>query len=151
MKKQLLYFGDLSEGKILKTKPGKPISRKMIETYQKLTGETARSHADPVFAKQFGFKGIVVPGYLLEALASSLVRRDTPLEIVAQSETRNKFISPVYPGARIRVESRVVSREDRPKKPYGKVVVERKIYNQANVLCSIFTLELRVAKKGVIE
>lgn len=94
MKKQPLYFEDLKEGKILKTKPGKPISLKMIETYQKLTGETARSHADPVFAKQFGFKGIVVPGYLLEALASSLVRRDTPLEIVAQSETRNKFISP---------------------------------------------------------
>ena len=147
--KEGFYFEDLSVGKVFETGYSAPITKKEVEIYCSLTGETNPTHVYDKYSKQFGLKGLVVPGYLIPPVSAGLVKRDCPLEIIVIAESSAKFVKPIYLGDCIRVKNEVIAKEDMAGKPYGKVIIKREVYNRANELCAILTADLRITKKAV--
>ena len=72
------------------------ISKKDMEIFQQLSGDTSRIHVDKQFAKKNNFKEPVVYGALIVARLSNLVGMHLPGDLGLATEWSINFNKPLY-------------------------------------------------------
>jgi acyl dehydratase len=147
-----VYFDECAIGMLFQTALSDPITEKVIEPYFALTNDRFGIHTDAAFAKSLGMKGTMVPGNLVVAIATGQVYQNGHFSdsLVVQAKKTTSFIEPLYVGERIYVVDRIVALEDRATKPYGRVLLERQVLNEAGKMIQRIEQDYRVLKRSAL-
>ncbi|MEJ3403857.1 phenylacetic acid degradation bifunctional protein PaaZ [Rathayibacter sp. YIM 133350] len=122
-----------------------------IETFARFTGDTFYAHMDEsaAAANPF-FPGRVAHGYLLVSWAAGLFVDPDPGPVLANYGLENlRFVTPVSPGDRIRVELTAKQITPRETDEYGEVCWDAVLRNQRDELVAQYDVLTLVAKERV--
>ena len=120
-----LYFEEFEVGKKIIT-VGRTVAESDIFTFAGFSGDYNQIHTDAEFAKGTPFGQRVAHGLLGLSIASGLVMRTGVLEgtVIAFREINNwKFVSPVFIGDTIHVETEVIETKALPRIGGGSIVI----------------------------
>jgi len=120
-----------------------------IETFAHFTGDTFYAHMDDeaAAANPF-FPGRVAHGYLLVSFAAGLFVDPAPGPVLANYGLEDlRFVTPVSPGDRIRVELTAKQITPRETDDYGEVRWDAVIRNQDDALVAAYDVLTLVAKE----
>lgn len=147
-----VYFEECVPGMEFQTDLSDKITKALIDQYFALTSDRFGIHSDDAYAKQFGMQGAMVPGNLVVAIATGQVYKHGHFThtLVVQSKKTTIFIEPVYIDDRIYVIDRVATLEDRPTKPYGRVILERQVLNDRDRIVQRIEQDYRVLKRAAV-
>lgn len=123
--KRGLYFEEFEVGQKTIT-VGRTIAESDIFTFAGFSGDYNQIHTDAEFAKGTPFGQRVAHGLLGLSIASGLVMRTGVLEgtVIAFREINNwKFVSPVFIGDTIHVETEVIETKALPRIGGGSIVI----------------------------
>lgn len=125
-------FADLEIGESIET-TSRSITLEDIDHFAHFTGDTFYAHMDEQAAKANPFfPGRVAHGYLLLSFAAGLFVEPNPGPVLANTGLDNlRFMKPVQPGDRIRVELTVKAKTGR-NQDYGEVRWHVSLTNQDN-------------------
>ena len=98
-------FKDLIEGKaaVIETE----LTNDMLESFSGLSGDLSSIHTSGEFAKESGFKGRVVHGLLLGAIASRLIGMELPGKYGILHTITLNFHKPCYVGDKITLKGEI--------------------------------------------
>lgn len=147
-----LYFDDVSVGLTFRTALSEPFSREAIEAYFQITGDVFAAHRDDGFARRFGLTAAMVPGNLVVDRSTGLVYENGHFaeSLFIQAGKHTRFVKPVYPDECIYVVEAVRGVEDRPRKPYGRIIIERKVFNDRDELVVVLEQDDRMLKRSAL-
>jgi acyl dehydratase len=145
-----LFFEDLTLGQEFRTALSQPFTAAMLDTYFSLTGDRFAVHRDEAFARRSGLKGVMAPGNLVVAVATWLVFASGHLSesLFVQARKDTRFVRPVYLGQRIYVTERVSSIVDLVTRPYGRVILERRVSNEDHETVVVISQDYRLLKRS---
>ncbi|MCR2808118.1 MULTISPECIES: phenylacetic acid degradation bifunctional protein PaaZ [unclassified Microbacterium] len=120
-----------------------------IETFARFTGDTFYAHMDEAAAAANPFfPGRVAHGYLLVSWAAGLFVDPEPGPVLANYGLENlRFVTPVSPGDRIRVELTAKQITPRETDEYGEVRWDAVIRNQKDEVVAQYDVLTLVAKE----
>jgi len=87
--------------------PSFEITRKMVDSFAKLSGDYSPIHMDGSFSKKKGFEGRVVHGVFFATILSKIVGMDFPGKNALLQSISLTFIEPAYIGDKIEVQTKV--------------------------------------------
>ena len=128
-----LYFEEFEVGQKVIT-VGRTIAESDIFTFAGLSGDFNQIHTDADFSKDASFGQRVAHGLLGVAIASGLIMRVGMLEgtVIAFREINNwKFISPIFIGDTIHVETEVIEMKALPRIGGGSVTIKLDVKKQS--------------------
>lgn len=100
------------------------ISEKMMNEFQKISGDCNPLHTDEAYAKNQGYEGKVVFGMLTASFLSTLAGMYIPGENSLISEVDIRFHKPVYIGEQLRVIGKVIEKNQLYHYVVLKVIIE---------------------------
>ncbi|WP_369369815.1 phenylacetic acid degradation bifunctional protein PaaZ [Promicromonospora sp. Populi] len=120
-----------------------------IETFARFTGDTFYAHMDEAAAAANPFfPGRVAHGYLLVSWAAGLFVDPAPGPVLANSGLENlRFLTPVSPGDKIRVELTAKQITPRETDEYGEVRWDAVLKNQDDEVTATYDVLTLVAKE----
>ena len=127
-----LYFEEFEVGQKITT-VGRTIAESDIFAFAGLAGDFNQIHTDAEFSKNTSFGQRVAHGLLGLSIASGLIMRTGVLEgtVIAFREINNwKFVSPVFIGDTIHVETEVIETKALPRISGGSVVIALDVKKQ---------------------
>ena len=107
---ETLTFTDLSVGQ--QAAFDVTVTQHDIDRFADLSGDRSPLHVDAAFARRRGYEDRVAHGAFLVALASRLVGMSLPGQNALLLTSQMSFLSPVLPGARLRVTGTVDQMSD---------------------------------------
>lgn len=149
---QVLFYEDMLIGDG-ETSVGRTVTETDIVNFSGLSGDYNTIHTDADYAKNSFFGKRVAHGLLVKAIASGLYTRTNYNQrmmpsLIALLEIRQwKFLKPVFIGDTIKIKVTLTHKEDKPVKPYGKVVFFREIINQENEIVQSGEYSLLIKKR----
>lgn len=102
------------------------LTKKMVKTFQMLSGDNNPMHTNNNYAKEKGMKGIIVHGMLIASFYSTLVGMYLPGKFCLLHEIKIDFNKPVYLGDSLNVSGVVTEKKDL----FQRVKINAKITNQ---------------------
>jgi acyl dehydratase len=137
----------------LRTAVSEPFTQQMVDAYVRLTGDSFPAHVDHEFARRLGFPSAMVPGNFVVDRSTGLVYQSGHLSsLLLQAAKKTRFVHPLFIGERIYAIDRVLEKQDRPAKPYGRVVIERRVFNGDDRLLIVLEQDDRMLKeRGAID
>jgi acyl dehydratase len=144
------FFEDLQPGMTFETPLTEPVSRSTVETYLAMTGDRFGIHCDDDFARAHGLREAMVPGNLLVALATGAVYANGHFSesLLVQARKTTTYRAPLYVNGRFMVVDRVVAVDERPGKPYGRVLVERTVIDDGGTVLLRIEQDYRVLHRA---
>ena len=130
--KRGLYFEEFEVGQEVVT-VGRTVAESDIFTFAGLSGDYNQIHTDAEFSNGTPFGQRVAHGLLGLSIASGLIMRTGILEgtVIAFREINNwKFVSPVFIGDTIHVETKVAETKALPRIGGGSVVINLDVKKQ---------------------
>jgi acyl dehydratase len=126
-----------------------PFTQQMVDAYVRLTGDRFPAHVDHEFARRLGFPSAMVPGNFVIDRSTGLVYESGHLSsgLLLQAGKKTRFVHPLFIGECIYAIDRVLEKQDRPSKPYGRVVIERRICNGDDRLLVVLEQDDRMLKE----
>jgi acyl dehydratase len=125
-----LYFDDVKIGQEWQSL-GRTVTEADIVNFAGLSGDFNPIHVDHEFAKTTLFRGPIAHGLLIWAISSGLGINAPPMRTLAFLSIRDwQFKGPVFIGDTIRVQSKVLHKEQRAKGRRGVITWQRQILNQ---------------------
>lgn len=127
------YFEEFEVGQKVTT-VGRTVSESDIFQFAGLSGDYNQIHTDADFSKDAPFGQRVAHGLLGLAIASGLIMRTGVLEgtVIAFREINNwKFITPIFIGDTIHVETEVTEAKALPRIGGGSVVIKLDVKKQS--------------------
>jgi acyl dehydratase len=142
------YFDDMHIGDSFETALSAPITHDKIEMYFLLTDDRFDIHSDKTFAAACGLRSVMVPGNLVVAISTGLVYRAGYVaeSLFVQAKKTVRFATPLYIGERIWVTDTVEEKNDRPEKPYGQVILRRRVFSGTGTLIQEIVQDYRILK-----
>jgi oxepin-CoA hydrolase/3-oxo-5,6-dehydrosuberyl-CoA semialdehyde dehydrogenase len=139
-------FGDLAPGTALTTE-AREVTLADIETFAAFTGDGFYAHMDEAAARRNPFfPGRVAHGYLILSFAAGLFVEPAEGPVLANTGLDAlRFLKPVEPGARIRVELTVMARHPRVPE-YGEVRWHARVLDEADEEVATYELLTMVAR-----
>src|SRR5262249_36652912 len=122
----MMHFEQMIEGAAVNW--SHTISASEVDAFVTLSGDDNLLHTNDTFARQFGFRGRVVHGILLESFVSRVLGTMLPGPGVLWLSQETRFIQPAYIGDQIEITVRVKHRSE----VMRTLVLEIAIHNQAH-------------------
>ena len=88
------------------------ITKEMLESFCKITGDINPLHTNKSFAKEQGYKDCVAYGMLTASFLSTLAGVYLPGKYSLIYEVENKFINPVFIGDTLTISGEVIEKND---------------------------------------
>ncbi|WP_179379345.1 phenylacetic acid degradation bifunctional protein PaaZ [Jannaschia marina] len=141
-----LRYDDLTPGLSLTT-DAREVTLEDLETFAHFTGDTFYAHMDEAAARRNPFfPGRVAHGYLLLSFAAGLFVEPAEGPVLANTGLDAlRFLKPVVPGTRIRVELTVMARHPRVPE-YGEVRWHARVLDAENAEVATYELLTMVAR-----
>jgi 3-hydroxybutyryl-CoA dehydratase len=99
-------FENLARGMSATTR--RTFDRTDIEVFRNLAPDSAPIHTDPAFARQMGYRDVIVFGWLAAAPFSGLLGNQLPGPLTVLHSVRISTVAPVYVGDEILYRAEIV-------------------------------------------
>jgi 3-hydroxybutyryl-CoA dehydratase len=142
-----LYFEDFEIGHVSRSR-GRTITEADIVNFAGLSGDFVELHTNEEFARTGPFGRRIAHGLLILSISSGLmVQMGQTIDTVVAfyGIDRLRFVRPVFIGDTVRVEKKVVERQDKEKG--GVVTFETSVLNQNNEPVLVYTDKLMVKRR----
>jgi acyl dehydratase len=125
-----LYFEDVSIGQEWESL-GRTLTEADIINFAGLSGDFNPIHVDREFAKTTLFQQPIAHGLLVFSIASGLGVNSPPMRTLAFLSIRDwQFKAPVFIGDTIRVQTKVLEKQQRARSKRGAITWQRQLLNQ---------------------
>jgi len=144
-----LYFEDFEIGHVSRSR-GRTITEADIVNFAGLSGDFVELHTNEEFAKAGPFGRRIAHGLLVLSISSGLMvqmGQTTDTVVAFYGIDRLRFVRPTFIGDTVRVEKKVVDRQDKEKG--GVVTFETSVLNQNGEPVLVYTDKLMVKKRPV--
>ncbi len=142
-----LYFEDFEIGHTSRSR-GRTVTEADIVNFAGLSGDFVELHTNEEFAKAGPFGRRIAHGLLVLSMSSGLMvqmGQTTDTVVAFYGIDRLRFVRPTFIGDTIRVEKRVVDRQEKEKG--GVVTFETSVLNQNGEPVLVYTDKLMVKKR----
>jgi 3-hydroxybutyryl-CoA dehydratase len=142
-----LYFEDFEIGHVSRSR-GRTITETDIVNFAGLSGDFVELHTNEEFAKTGPFGRRIAHGLLILSISSGLMvqmGQTTDTVVAFYGIDRLRFVRPTFIGDTVRVEKKVVDRQDKEKG--GVVTFETSVLNQNNEPVLVYTDKLMVRRR----
>lgn len=99
------------------------ITAEMMEQFRAVSGDNNPLHVNQDFARKYGFSDRVVYGMLTASLYSCLAGEYIPGEQCLLQSVHSDFLQPVFVGDSLRVEGKIVAKNDSVRQLVVKAVI----------------------------
>ncbi len=142
-----LYFEDFEIGHTSRSR-GRTVTEADIVNFAGLSGDFVELHTNEEFAKAGPFGRRIAHGLLVLSMSSGLMvqmGQTTDTVVAFYGIDRLRFVRPTFIGDTIRVEKRVVDRQEKEKG--GVVSFETSVLNQNGEPVLVYTDKLMIKKR----
>ena len=142
-----LYFEDFEIGHVSRSR-GRTITEADIVNFAGLSGDFVELHTNEEFARTGPFGRRIAHGLLILSISSGLMvqmGQTTDTVVSFYGIDRLRFVRPTFIGDTVRVEKKVVDRQDKEKG--GVVTFDTSVLNQNNEPVLVYTDKLMVKRR----
>jgi acyl dehydratase len=142
-----LYFQDFEIGHISRSR-GRTITEADIVNFAGLSGDFVELHTNEEFAKAGPFGRRIAHGLLVLSISSGLMVQmghTTDTVVAFYGIDRLRFVRPTFIGDTVRVEKKVIDRQDKEKG--GVVTFETTVLNQNGEPVLVYTDKLMIKRR----
>lgn len=142
-----LYFEDFEIGHVSRSR-GRTITEADIVNFAGLSGDFVELHTNEEFARTGPFGRRIAHGLLILSISSGLMvqmGQTTDTVVAFYGIDRLRFVRPTFIGDTVRVEKKVVDRQDKEKG--GVVTFDTSVLNQNNEPVLVYTDKLMVKRR----
>jgi acyl dehydratase len=142
-----LYFEDFEIGHISRSR-GRTITEADIVNFAGLSGDFVELHTNDEFAKTGPFGRRIAHGLLVLSISSGLMVQmghTTDTVVAFYGIDRLRFVRPTFIGDTVRVEKKVIDRQDKEKG--GVVTFETSVLNQNGEPVLVYTDKLMIKRR----
>jgi acyl dehydratase len=142
-----LYFEDFEIGQISRSR-GRTITEADIVNFAGVSGDFVELHTNEEFAKSGPFGRRIAHGLLVLSISSGLMVQmghTTDTVIAFYGIDRLRFVRPTFIGDTVRVEKKVIDRQDKEKG--GVVTFETSVLNQNGEPVLVYTDKLMIKRR----
>jgi acyl dehydratase len=144
-----LYFEDFEIGHVSRSR-GRTITEADIVNFAGLSGDFVELHTNEEFARNGPFGRRIAHGLLILSISSGLMvqmGQTTDTVIAFYGIDRLRFVRPTFIGDTVRVEKKVIDRQEKEKG--GVITFETSVLNQNNEPVLVYTDKLMVKRRPV--
>ncbi len=148
MKEVEKFFEDFEIGET-RTTDGRTITETDIIVHAMHSGDWMPHHTNAEWCKTQPFKKPIVHGNATFSISTGLCIQGEPLNPHGMSYGYNKirYPNPVFAGDTIKVEIKVISKEDHPKRPTHGIITEAKTTTNQNGACVCYAEHVLYVEK----
>jgi acyl dehydratase len=142
-----LYFEDFEIGHVSRSR-GRTITEADIVNFAGVSGDFVELHTNEEFAKAGPFGRRIAHGLLVLSISSGLMVQmghTTDTVIAFYGIDRLRFVRPTFIGDTVRVEKKVIDRQDKEKG--GVVTFETSVLNQNGEPVLVYTDKLMIKRR----
>jgi acyl dehydratase len=142
-----LYFEDFEIGHVSRSR-GRTITEADIVNFAGISGDFVELHTNEEFAKAGPFGRRIAHGLLILSISSGLMvqmGQTTDTVIAFYGIDRLRFVRPTFIGDTVRVEKRVVDRQEKEKG--GVITFETSVLNQNGEPVLVYTDKLMIKRR----
>jgi len=142
-----LYFEDFEIGHVSRSR-GRTITEADIVNFAGISGDFVELHTNEEFAKSGPFGRRIAHGLLVLSISSGLVVQmghTTDTVVAFYGIDRLRFVRPTFIGDTVRVEKKVIDRQEKEKG--GVVTFETSVLNQNGEPVLVYTDKLMIKRR----